>query len=394
MDLSTLLAVSFVIASFLISSTTTVAQFGADSLTQRAVLTLRWRNDLRSVVATTPLGLVVGRGKETEGQPHTSIMFIDNNTLVITFVVRASEPKLSARSDEPASNSPLYLRAIFIGAVDGKVKATIDWPTESRYAAIIAGREGTLITERDRILTLYSADAKEIRNLRLPATDSIGWEAHSSLSARNILFVPRLVTGSPVPWIWVDGTSLQVKQSWEDTHSGWINISDTEIAMTKCVWVYTCEPSVEVRSPGTDWKIISTLDRKNKPRPKFVDEEALFLLGNPTELIRASGEMIFSAKKSYEGCWWGEAVTSQNGARFLVPSCRLSNTAPGLDIAGVENLKKILLYDAPFNGTPAPLDLPDLPIKGLAALALSPDGLQLAILNNEVVELIQLPSIQ
>ena len=391
--MSTSLAVSFAVASFLISWTSAAAQVQRHVSTSGVVLSRQWRVDLRPIVVENPLGLVVGRGKETQGKPYTSIVFTDNETIAVTFVVRAEEARLTSR-DGPTTNSSLRLRAIFLGAGDGKVKAKMDWPTQARYAAIIAGQDGTFVTQRGRVLTRYSAEMKELSDLKLPTTESVDWQAHSSPTGRSLLFVPSGLTTSMVPWLWVDGTSLQIVRSWEDLHSGWLSITDSEIAMTKCVWVHECEPGIEVRGLATDWNTVLTLGPKVKPRPVFLDHDTLFLLANPTSLIRINGQVIFSERNSHGGCWWAEAVLSKAGGRFVVPSCKLAGAVRALDLQGTEVFDEILLYDVPYQSSPLALYLPKPWDKDLTTLALSPDGLRLAILNNEVVEMIQLPPVQ
>src|SRR5580704_1088280 len=394
MGLLTSLAALFAIAFCLSSPALAALHHQAGAAPKRAV-TPAWRLDLRSTIGSVPLGLVVGQGHETQLQPHTSLRFLDDATIVITFVIREGEgnPKLSRR-DGSDENLPLRLRAVFLDTATGKVTATRDWPSESRYAHIVATHgNGEFVTERGTQLTLYSKDSRELKRLELPPTKETGWVAHPSPTGNNIVFIAEnLITRSSVPWIWVDTDKLRVLRSWEEIQSGWVGISDKWIAMTACVWFHDCEPYVEVRGFATDWKSIASASRHQKPHPQFIDDDLLFLLARPTRLLRSDGEAVLLDDMPFGGCWWGSAVPSASGRRVAVPSCKLTGKVAALDIGGVEVLEKILLYDAPFHGLAYALDIEGPKIKELTQLAISPDGLTLAVLNDEFVEVFQLPA--
>ena len=185
----------------------------------------------------------------------TSLWFLDNNTIVVTYVTRGekSSPSLSSR-DGLSTSLSLRLRAIFLDAASGKVAMTTAWPTESRDAKIVATHDGNFVTQRGTDLTLYSPDLKELKKLKLPPGEEY-WSVSPSPTGRSILFVAsNLWTTSPVPWVWVDTDSLRVVCSWKEVRSGWVGISDDKLAMTACVWIRNCQPNVEIRGLTTEWK--------------------------------------------------------------------------------------------------------------------------------------------
>ena len=67
----------------------------------RGAITADWSADLRAPVGSAPLGLVVGRGRETALQPRTSLWFVNSNTVVATFVTREEKPALSSHDVLP-----------------------------------------------------------------------------------------------------------------------------------------------------------------------------------------------------------------------------------------------------------------------------------------------------
>jgi hypothetical protein len=220
------------------------------------------------------------------------------------------------------------------------------------------------------------------------------WHAHPSPSGRNILFVAtNFSTASPVPWIWVETESLAVIRSWKAIQSGWVSVSDHYIAMTACVWIYNCEPDIEIRSIDGNWRAVAPASRHNTPHPQFVDDDTLFLLGHPTKLIQTNGKVVFAEDEAPEGCWWGEAIPSAEGQRFVVPACDVKGAVAPLDIGGHAVLKRILLYDGPPHRRSYTLDVKGPQIKGMTQFAVSPDGSRLAILNNQSIEVLQLPPV-
>jgi hypothetical protein len=355
------------------------------------VITPKWRVDLRPAIGDTPLGLVVGHGHETKGRPHTSLWFLDDKTIVVTFVIREDKPNLSTH-DDPELGSPLRLRAIFLDVTTGKILATQTWPTGSAFAHIVATHDRKFVTQRGTALTLYSPDYKELKKIGLPVLEGTNWTPHPSPTGRNILFIAtNLRATSTVPWIWVDTDSLQIIRSWEEIQSGWVGISDDKIAMTTCVWMYDCKPDVKIRGLDTKWETVAPAAADRKPQPQFIDDDRLFLPGQG--LVRADGKVLFTQKASTGGCWWSRAVPATSGKRFVFPSCTQKGVNSFLDLEGYSVLKKILLSDKSFLGWSYELEVRGPIIRDLFELAISPDSLQLAILNDQSLEVFQLPNL-
>jgi hypothetical protein len=357
-----------------------------------APMTMKWSADLQAAVGGAPLGLVVGHGHETHLQPKTSLWFLDNNTIVATFVIRQDKPNLSGRtSSDP--NLPLQLRAIFLDANTGEIKRTQAWPTESRFAGIVAAHRGTFVTLRGTNLALYSPDAKNIRELTLPPIpeDHWGWHSHPSPTGGSLLFeTPDLTTTSDTPWIWVATDSLQIVRSWKEKQSGGVGISDTMVAMIACnLPLYHCNPDVEVKGLTTEWKGIAPIDRRPQSYPQFVNEETLFVSGHPWKLLRTDGKVELTEDPPFEGSW---AVPSAGGQRFIVPFFKQTGAVPALDIGAHGVLTTISVYDAPFHERSYKMRMIGPKIKDQGThLALSPDGCSLSILEGESIHTFQLP---
>ena len=168
-------------------------------------------------------------------------------------------------------------------------------------------------------------------------------------------------------------------------------VADDKIAMITCTWFHDCEPHIQIRGIGTAWKTIAA--GYGRSYPQFVNQDMLLLLGQPTRLLQADGSVVFVEDTPSMGCWSGKAFPSAI-QRFVVPVCDIKGSFAALDISGHSLLKNIFLYDRPSYKRSYTLNVKGPPIKNLTLFAISPDGLQLAILNDNSVEVFQLPALQ
>jgi hypothetical protein len=386
-------AALFLLAHFLSSPSVPPGKTGG-------AIAASWSADLRPAIGSAPLGLVVGRGHETL-LPIKSLWFQDNSTVVATFVTREEKHTALSKRDQSDANLPLRLCAIFIDVSTRKVTSTQSWPTESRFARIVAVNNGNVITQRGDLLTLYSSDARELRRLSLPpvAPDYLtGWFPHASPTGSNILFAtPNPRETSPRPWIWVNASTLEIARSWKEVQSGGVAISDTTISMIACgFYPYRCKQNVEVKSLTTEWKTIAAEEGRPGFAPwlsedtlfRFLNEDTIFLSGNPWKLLKPDGTVVLRGDTPLEGSM---AITSSTGQRFVVPFFQWKGGVAALDIGAHGELKAISIYDAPFHEQSYRLEVKGPKIREQVKLALSPDGSKLAILYDESIYLFQLP---
>lgn len=391
MALWTLSAALFLLAHFLSNTA------GASSTVTSQATSPKWTTDLRSAVGSDALGTVQGRKREWQGRPRTSLWFLNNGTILATFITReVSNPSLSSRKGSDP-HQPLRLRVVFLQAETGKVTSTQAWPSESRIAGVVAVDDGKFVTQTGLTLTLYSSDAREMKELTLPALaeDVSSWHAHPSPTGRSILFEDSdWRTTSPKSWIWVNTPDLKVIGSWKEEQSGRVGISDTTIAMAACMFPeYHCDPKLKVRGYATEWKSIAPIQHFGWVwAPQFVNDDTLFLPYSPWKLLTTDGKVVLTEADTKGN----SPIMSAGGQRFIVPFFKLVGRVDALDIGGHGNLKSISVYDAPFRERSYELDVKGPQIrsiseKSVAQLALSPDGSKLAILYEESVYLFFLP---
>lgn len=401
--------VPFVIAFFLSSAAWGSAQ--QPSRVSREGSVPQWRVDLHSAVSGTPVPTIAQRKSESRGKAEVSLWFTDNNTIVATFVAR--KPSGTSRVSNRATlddTMPLRLRAVFLDARTGEVATTTEWPTDSRTSRIVAVHDGKFVTLRGTQLTLYARDLVALKDLKLPATEaSIGWQSHPSPTGNNILFSSGEFGKNSL--IWVNTEGLQIVDSWDDDLNGYVSISDKYIATSTC-WsgfqvksaYYTqngalivspgprCDSEIEIREPSVGWKTIGVGEPHQYPR--FVSENLLFVPGGSLgRVIGIDGKVLFEQSKIRQswGCWDTGILTIPDGHRFAIPSCQLKGAAPAMDISGNLVLKQIAIYDLADDVKWRKIDVKGPRIKGQMEFALSPDGSELAVLNNQFIQLFQLP---
>lgn len=397
-----------VIAFSLISAPWTSSSPNSVSLHEAA--NPEWRVDLRPAIGSPPVRSIAQRRSEFLAKPYASVWFINNNTIATTFVVRktGSEPQVSNRKGLD-NNLPLQLRAIFLDAQTGKVKGNANWPTDSRRSLIIAVDEGKFVTLRGRNLTLYSPDAVALKDLTLPATDFAGWLWCPSPTGKNILFFSSQFGKSSL--IWINTDTLKVIDSWEDDLNGYLSISDKYVATSTC-WsgfevksvTYNdnggatispgskCDSEIKIRSPLTGWKTIAPGEPHQYPQ--FVNENMLFVPGKTIgRIIGIDGKVLFEQPRIHQsfGCWGSGVFPVPDGRRFVIPSCELKGAMPTFDIGGHLALKQVAIYDISSQMQSYKIDVKGPSIKNQMEFAVSPDGSKLAVLNNEFVEVFQLP---
>ncbi len=392
-------AVLFLLAHLIRSPAGSTADNAANQ-----TIAVRWTSDLRPAIGGEPLGQVFGLKGERQGKPTTSLWFLDDGTVIATYVTREeSRPVVSGRSGSDP-NEPLRLRAIFLDADTGKIRSTQAWPSESRLARIVAANEGKFVTQSGTTLSLRSSDGKELNTLSLPPPPQNlnGWNARPSPTGKSILFEDSdWRTISPKSWILVSADDLKVVRSWKVEQTGPVGISDSTIAMTACAFPeYHCELNLKVRGVATDWKVIAPMEKSGwAPFPKFVNDDTLFLSGTPStpwKLLQSDGKVILSEDAPFRG---GAPVSSAGEQRFIVPFFKSKGGVAALDIGAHGELTAISVYDAPFRERSYLLEVKGKKIrsfsgKSVAQLALSPDGSKLAILYDESVYVFQLPPLK
>lgn len=352
-----------------------------------------------------PWGSPEGRS----GTPIRSLWFLDNQRLAVTVVTQAGgKPELATRN-EPNASSAFRLNAVIIEPSSGKVLATPDWPSNSRYAGIVAANDKGLVMERGEELTLLSLDLTPVKRITLPplpAKQLTGyWSPHPSWSGKHLLLFAG-PTWTKVRWIWLDAEDLQILESWEGILTGPIAVSDRQLVMDTGSRHYGDPPGIlEVALPGGDWKPLPST--ANASAPRFVGPNLLYFHRHsydyPTTdlparpgvyLMRTDGGGEVSRLEPPRNGWaFGRATTSLTGKRFVILVVETKGRHPALDIGGHLVLRGFLVFDPPFSTPSYTLEVRDSQVKNPDIPALSPDGRHLAVLAypDPILEIYELP---
>ena len=361
------------------------------------------RIDLKSVVKEAFLFEPWGSPEGRSGPPVRSIWFLDNQRLAVTVVTQAGgKPELATRGG-PNASSPFRLNAVLIDATSGKILDTPGWPSNSRFAGIIAANGKGFVTQRGEELTLLSFDLAPIKQVTLPPLPrnylTGYWSPHTSWSGRHLLFFagPAWVK---IPWLWVDAESLQVLESWQDVVTGTVTASDDQVVSEPYSRRFGDPPStLKAEVPGGNWKPIPLTLSASVPR--FVGPDLLYfhryIRGTAPPraeafLVRIDGSEIFRLETTHKGWVPGQASVSRVGNRFVILVGKTEGSHPALDIGGYSVLKGLLVYDPPFRAPASTLLVRDSKVRDPSA-ALSPDGRHLAVLGypQPLLEIFDLP---
>jgi len=294
---------------------------------------------------------------------------------------------------------------VLVEASSGKLLGTPQWPSNSRYALVIAVNDKGMVLEAGTDLTLFSLDLRPVKRITLspvPA-DQYGhdnnWVPHSSWSGKRVLLLGGRVWMKG-PWLWLEAENLEVLRSWEDVLKLPIAVSDDQLVMGTGARRFGDPPSTLVLSaPGGDWRPIPST--ANPSTPQFVGPELLFFHRFDTICTPEGVGAYLTHTDNWEASrlepprksWgFGRAATSRTGKRFTILLGQTKGSHPALDISGHSVLRAIRIFDTPFSAS-STLEVRGSRIKNPDTVALSPDGRHLAVLAypDPVMELFELP---
>ncbi len=369
-------------------------------------VTPSYRIDLRLVVKGPFVFEPVGHPESRVGLPITSLCFLDRERLAATVVTQAAGRPMLPRRGEPTTASPFRLDAVLIEAATGKILGTPAWPSNSRFAGIIAANDKGFVMQAGTELTLLASDLRPIKRLALPPlpADEYGhdrnWTPRSSWSGRRVVLLGWR-TWDRGPWLWLDAEDLQVLESWQDVGTGAVAVSDDRLVMNTGARHFGDPPSRLVMSvPDEKWSPIpSTL---HPSAPQFVGPDLLYFhrystINFPAQagvfLMRTDSGEVPRLESPRKGWGLGRAAASRTGKRFVILIGETKGRHPALDIGGHGVLRALLVFDPPFTTPTCTLEVRGSRIRNPDIPALSPDGLHLAVFSypDPVLEVYELP---
>ena len=341
--------------------------------------------------------------------PLPPLSFVGGDTIALTFVTPGEEPGL-ARRGQPSESLPYRLQSIFVDATMGKARGRSEWPTASDRAGIVpAGADGFVVVTPDR-LALYSSDLRLLKQLDLSLTDlaqGAYWLVSPSPDGKCmvIMYAGR---SDEYSYLWLNLDGLQMVRSWtEDGHKNvWKGSEPFMVRGGDFGAIYDHRMVIPfppegflIRELDGPWRLVHARTLPGLVLA-FLNREVLFSLGQGGEfsratarltLVRTDGEVLldqtFPRRQLVR-----RTASSSDGRRLAVALDLEKGGSAVLDIAPHYSLSRVIVYDLSAREWVYSLDGKSQGIKSISGLALSPNGSQLALINQDgILEVYRLP---
>jgi len=362
-----------------------------------------WQLDVRALGFANPHRPESSRGPF----PHDPVSYLAGGQIVVTFVTRVA-PEGVPRRDQPDESLPFRLHALFIDAATGKVRTEREWPTASARSCVLPSPGGKFLVFTPDKLLLYSPSLELLQELSLPLRRKANWETwelHPSPAGKYLLIsydaksnerfagtlrqarlpqdrdlIDRTFAQLELSEDLVDTEELSILGSWtvklgfDDTHPP-TSISDEGLLVLG-------EKAERFDSP---WQPVPLFSRS---LGFFINDQVLLALrSKPPRLLgfdlnNTRGDLLFKEDFPDNGEIMVDPVRhSAGGQRFALAFIKGKGGIAALDIAPHYSLKRIIVFDIPSLQWVYRLDGKRQRIKNISGLALSPDGSQLGLID-------------
>lgn len=367
-------------------------------------------------------------------EQYEPLGFVSNDFVMAT--------SLTPESEAPAS--PRRARVVLLDAATGRVLGAQEWSVFFAEIALHPVRDGKFVIRTAHKLILYSEKFEEIAEVSLPRRnqeEDWNWKVYVTPTRKSVVIEHWLDQDLEVQWM--DTDSLKPKRSWlapeglfrltplGDPRRGRASIpradwtilpvgtkrlqssnyyadrrdgsrelrdvtldrslafSDTALAATVTDRA-THECKVSVLTAEESWRLIFHSPRCGQ-EAQFVNDDTLYLSAEDEMLVLRTDGRILSRQQLGRKEFSLAARPSTNGLRFAVPVDTLKGGSEMLDISPHDVLKRIMIYDIPTRRWVFALDGKLIDFERLAGFAISPDGLRVALLRENAVEVYRLP---
>lgn len=332
------------------------------------------------------------------GQLH----FLSDEQLVVTFVAH-EVPGILPRRDRPETSSNLELHALFVDAETGRLAATREWPTFSERSRVAPAGGGKFVVITPDKLSLYSHQLELLKEVDLPVgreATANDWNVERSPGGGYLLvsFGLRSTEDNPHGWLGAevkrelfDAGTLQVNRTWTETGVG---IKYFEVPSDDgSVFTTDRRGALVFGFPGGPWRP-ADLNWSSQCEPSrgllLIGNQAVFGWGAPSlhqwcySLILMNGQLLFTEKLA-DGEIPRLIASSVIGEGLAVSIDRSRGGSDLLDTPPRWFLSRVVVYSVPTHRWILVLDGKRERLKSISALALSPDGSRLALIDQDGV---------
>ena len=342
-----------------------------------------WKLDVHA------LGYVAPAGREWGPYPLPRmgpLCFLADGRIVATFTTRTTPGTPSRREDIGTSSLPLRLHALFVDSKTGTLQTIREWPTGSDRSRITPAPGGFVVVTPER-LALFSLGIAPLKQLTLTErqeAELVSFQPEASPGAKFLLIKWEARTGVQELYKLVNLDDLQVTMYWGSYLGGDVGaVSDDGL-----VTASSGGEGTKIGKPGDPTRSPCPSADKNCLGGVFVSRDTLFGIEPPLRqefsmhLTRIDGTIIFDQDLPH-----GEVINPNypavGGQRFAVAVYQGKGGSNALDIAPHYSLDRIIIYDLASRRWFFTLHGKDQGIKSISALALSPDGTLLALIDQD-----------
>ena len=343
--------------------------------------------------------------------PHDPVCYLASGQVVVTFVGRVTTVGLPQRG-QPDVSLPFRLHALFIDATSGKVRAEREWPTASARSCVLPSTEGKFVVFTPDKLMQYSPNLALVRELDLPLRREATWDAwelHPSPGGRYLLISYDAKSNASLDRVLDDAVKSRdndlITRALAQAEAG-EDLVDTEELRILGNWTVRfgvdfagLPKSISDQGVLVLGDKLGRFDRPWEPFPGrsrslgfFINDQVLLALrSKPPRLLGfdlrdTHGQLLFKEDFPDNGeILAGPVRCGAGGQRVAFAFIKGKGGISALDIAPHYSLKRIIVFDVPSRQWIYRLDGKRQRITKLSGLALSPDGSQLGIIDQDGV---------
>jgi hypothetical protein len=331
------------------------------------------------------------------------LCFLADGRIVVTFTTRTTPEALSRREDIDSPSLPLRLHALFVDSKTGQLQTAREWPTGSDRSRITPAPAGFAVVTPER-LALFSPEIVPLKELVLSErqeADIVSFQPEASPGAKFLLIKWGSRDGMRELYKLVNLSDLQVIMYWGSPVAGRVGAVSDDGMVTSGDWgerMRIGKPGNPTRSPcpSTDKYCLAGV---------FVSQDSLFGVVPPyapdklhqvwsMHLKRTDGTTIFDQELPH-GDMIQPISRGVGGQRFAVAVYHGKGGSRAFDIAPHFSLDRIIVYDLTSHRWIYTLQGKTRGLRSISALALSPDGALLALIDQDgKLEVYPIPALQ
>lgn len=278
-------------------------------------------------------GLATGKDalqRLPEFSKFSAVFFLDEKTVVTSFLTRQELPGLQRRND-PNLVTPYKLHAVLFDAATGHILSKLEWNATGVNVGVFARSDGNLLVGSLDRITVFTRDNKVVTSISLPASsldDAYLARYRVSPTGNTVLIQYRNQTETECITARTDMGNAKLEKCGLTMDSA---ISDKGFVETRFP-KSGGTPEVWIQDFGEPWRMLCR-SSAGCGFATFVNDEKLLMYDRGVvRLIKTTGETLFHQEigsVSFFGFFVPRPIrSSSNGERFGVLAANGSNDGP------------------------------------------------------------------